>query len=151
MSSSRPNPVHISTEVRMSGRRKCGIRDALRVQPKSAFLRIVLPSGQRTRDDLGLVPVAPALQVLVGVVGARGLAALEIRVVEHLLGVGGRPAGHDHVAVGLVFRGHDSPSSNPNSENFVHGRRKVEEGEKGVRTIVGNVVWSSRTYRVCSN
>jgi hypothetical protein len=55
--------------------------------PKPAFLRIVLSSWERAGDDFGLVSVAPALQVLVGIVDARGLAALEIRVVEYLLGV----------------------------------------------------------------
>ena len=49
--------------------------------------------------------VAPALHVLVGIVGARRLAALEIRVVEDFLGVCGWEAGDDYVAVaiGLVF------------------------------------------------
>ena len=49
--------------------------------------------------------VAPALHVLVGIVGACWLAALEICVVEDFLGVCGWEARDDYVAIaiGLVF------------------------------------------------
>jgi hypothetical protein len=50
-----------------------------------------------------LVAVAPALQVLVGIVGACWLGALEIRVVEDFLGVCGREAGDDHVAAAICL------------------------------------------------
>ena len=51
------------------------------------------------------------MHVLVRIVGARWLAALEIRVVEDLLGVCGWEAGDDYVAVAVrlvFFVCHDS-------------------------------------------
>ena len=105
MCSSWPHSIHIRAEIRMSRGRKRTVRDSLRIQSKSIFLRVVLPSWECTRDDFALVAVAPALHVLVGIVGARRLAALEIRVVEDLLGVCGWEARDDYVAIaiGLVF------------------------------------------------
>lgn len=105
MSSSGSHTVHIRAKICLSGRRKRTIRDPLGIQPESIFLGIVLASWERAGDDFALVAVTPALHVLVGVVGACRLAALEIRVVEDFLGVGGWEARDDYVAiaVGLVF------------------------------------------------
>lgn len=61
MRSRRSHPIHIRAEICMSGRRKRGIRDALRVQPEPIFLRIILSSWERAGDDFRLMAVAPAL------------------------------------------------------------------------------------------
>jgi hypothetical protein len=61
MRSRRSHPIHIRAEIRMSGRRKRGIRNTLRVQPEPIFLRIILSSWERAGDDFRLMAVAPAL------------------------------------------------------------------------------------------
>lgn len=103
MRSCRSHPIHIRAEIRMSGRRKRTVRDALCIQPKSIFLGIVLPCWEGARDDFALVAVAPALHVLVGIVGSCWFTALEIRVVEDFLGVRGWEAGDDYVAAAVCF------------------------------------------------
>jgi hypothetical protein len=101
MRSRRAHSIHICAVIRMSGRCKRTICNALRIKPKPILLRIILACRQRPRNDFGLVAVAKTLHVLVGIVGARGLGALEIGVVEDFLGVGSRKARHDYVAVAV--------------------------------------------------
>lgn len=84
MSRCRSHAVHVGAIVVGTRRGKCTVGDALSVQTKADFLRIVLSYWQGARNDLGLVSVVPAVHVRVWIILPGGLLALQVCVVEDL-------------------------------------------------------------------
>lgn len=87
MSSSHSGTVEIGTKVCMARSCKSRVCDSLCIQSKSRFLRVILASRERARDDFGLETVPPTGLVFVRVFLTRWLAALSIRIMKDLLEV----------------------------------------------------------------
>lgn len=90
-----PRAVHVGAYVGGTRRREGRVGDALGVETEAAVLGVVLADGQGAGDDFGLVAVAPAGLVVVGVIFAGGFGELEVGVVEDGLGVFDRQSGVD--------------------------------------------------------
>ena len=87
MRSSGSNPIRVSTEISVSRRCECRIRDSLSIQPKAWFLGVVLSCWQSSRDHLRLEAVSKTREIFKWVVIAGWLAGHGISVMEDLLKV----------------------------------------------------------------
>lgn len=85
MRSSGSNPIRVSTEISVSRRCECRIRDSLSIQPKAWFLGVVLSCWQSSRDHLRLEAVSKASEIFIRIVIAGWLAGHSIGVMEDLL------------------------------------------------------------------
>lgn len=80
----RSHAVHVGAVVVGTRRGECTVGNALSVQTKTDFLRVVLSHWQGTRNDLGLVSIVPAVHVRVWIILSCGLLALQVCIVEDL-------------------------------------------------------------------
>jgi hypothetical protein len=87
MSGSYSSTVEIGAKVRMTRSHKGRVSNALRVQPESRFLWVVLTSRKRTRDDFGLETVPPTGLIFIWIFLACRFATLSVRIMEDLLKV----------------------------------------------------------------
>lgn len=78
MSCCRPYSIHVRAHVMSSWSCESRVCDALCVQTKSNFLRIVLRYRKCARNNLGLVSIAPTLGICIRIIFTSRLPALKV-------------------------------------------------------------------------